>query len=117
LIAFGKTLSHGAQPAQQASQSLTPHRDFFSLPSAAFGQNVEFAFMLVQLHLHRVAHLLPRQIEPFLLMLLDASFGRAYQIEGLSFRIAHLLQNRFGRYSAIHHPHAPRFAVGRFDLR
>ena len=72
--------------------------------------------MLVKLHLHRVAHLLPRQIEPFLLMLIDPPFGRAHQIERLPFRLAHLFENRFGRDAAIHHPYPPRFAVRRFDL-
>jgi hypothetical protein len=50
-------------------------------------------------------------------VLLDPSFGRAYQVERLPFRIAHLLEHRFARYAAIHHPYASRVAVSRFDLR
>jgi hypothetical protein len=51
LIAPGQILPHGAQSAQKPSQPFAPDRILFGLPSAAFRQNVEFAFMLVQLHL------------------------------------------------------------------
>jgi hypothetical protein len=52
LVALGETLTHGAQFAQQTSQPFAPHRIFFGLPSIALGQHIEFAFMLIQLHLH-----------------------------------------------------------------
>src|SRR4029077_1732528 len=57
------------------------------------------------------------QIEPLLLVLSDAAFGRAHQIERLPSRFAHLFENRFTRNPAIHHPYPPRFAVSGLDLR
>ncbi len=117
LIASGQTLSHGAQSAQKTRQPFAPHRILFGLPPAAFRQNIEFALVLIQLHVNRVAHFLPRQVEPFLLMLTDASFGRAHQIERLPLRLAHFLQNRFGWNAPIHYPYPARFAVSGLDLR
>ena len=75
LIALGQALAHHPQFAQQASQSLAPHGVLFGLPPTALGQHIEFAFVLIQLHLHRVANLLPRQIQPLLFMLVDFAFG------------------------------------------
>jgi hypothetical protein len=40
----------------------------------------------------RVAHLLPRQLQPVLLVLAQASLGRAHQIKHLPFGFAHFLQ-------------------------
>src|SRR5712692_5055168 len=115
-ITLGQAPAHHPQLAQQASQSLAPHGDLFLLPSFALGQHVEFTLMLVQLHLYRVAHLLPRQFQPLLFMLVDPTFGRAHQIESLPLRLAHLLQDRFARNAAIHHPYPPRFAISVLDL-
>jgi hypothetical protein len=55
-------------------------------------------------------------VQPLLLVLVDAAFRRAYQIEGLPVRIAHFFQNRFAGNAAIHDPYAPRFAVAVLDL-
>src|SRR5712691_2580949 len=49
-------------------------------------------------------------------MLVDLAFGRAYQIERLPFRIAHIFQNGFAGNAAIHHPYPARFAVGVLHL-
>src|ERR1051325_7380383 len=45
LIASRQTLSHGAQSAQKPRQPFAPHRILFGLPPAAFGEDIEFAFM------------------------------------------------------------------------
>ena len=50
-------------------------------------------------------------------MLGDLALRRSHQIERLPFRLAHLVQNLFGRDAAVHHPDPLRPAVGRFDLR
>src|ERR1035441_4798830 len=71
---------------------------------------------LMNSHIHRVAHLLPRQIEPLLFMLVDLALGRTYQIERLPFRRAHVFQNGFAGNATIHHPYTPRFAIGVFNL-
>src|ERR1035437_9528822 len=79
-------------------------------------RHMAFALVLIQLHTHRVAHLLPRQIEPLLFMLVDLALGRTYQIERLPFRRAHVFQNGFAGNATIHHPYTPRFAIGVFNL-
>jgi hypothetical protein len=108
--------AHGAQFAQQTHQPFAPYRDLLGLAAAAFGQHVEFTLVPVKLHLHRIAHLLPRQVEPFLFVLVDSPLGRAHQIERLPLRFTHFFQNRFRRNTPIHNPHPPRFAVRGFDL-
>ena len=72
--------------------------------------------MLVQLDLNGVAHLLQRQIQPLLFMLVDFAFGRPHQIERLPFRLAHFFENRLTWNAAIHDPDSPGLAVGVFHL-
>ena len=116
LVALGQAPAHHAQLAQQARQSFAPHGPLLLLPSLALGQHVEFPLVLVEFHLHRVAHLLPPQFQPFLLVLVDPAFGRPYQIKSLPLRLAHLLQNRFAWNAAIHHPNPSCLAVDVLDL-
>jgi len=87
-----------------------------SPPAFAFGQHVQFAGLSKQLHLHRLAHLLPRQIQPLLLILADLAAWGSHQVEDLTRRSAHLFQHRFGRNPAIHDPYASRPAVAEFNL-
>ena len=49
-------------------------------------------------------------------MLIDFPLGRAHQVEGLPLRLAHLFQDGFARYAAVHHPGPFRFAVGLLNL-
>src|SRR6516225_5703099 len=92
LVALREALAHCSQLAPQPREPLPPEGDLLGLPPLAFGQHVEFALVLVEFHLYRVAHLLPRQIQPFLLLLIDLAFGRARKIERLPLGLAHLLQ-------------------------
>ena len=64
----------------------------------------------------RVAHLLPRQLLPVLLIFAHASFGRAHQVKHLPFGIAHFLQDRFGGDAAIHEPHPAHLPVELLDF-
>ena len=50
----------------------------------------EFAFLLKQFHLHRLAHLLPGQIQPLLFVLPDLAFRSSDRIEDFARWIPHL---------------------------
>src|ERR1051326_3259327 len=50
LIAPRQTLSHSAQSAQKPDRKTTPYSILFGLPSAAFGQHIEFAFVFIELY-------------------------------------------------------------------
>jgi hypothetical protein len=54
---LGQALAHGAPLAQPTRRMLI---NFFRRPPFPFPQHVQFALVLVPLHLHRVAHLWPR---------------------------------------------------------
>ena len=109
-------MSHHAQFAQQPRQPLASDRFLFRLAAFAFRQHVEFASMLVQFHLNGFPHLLPRQIQPFFLVLRHSSFRCPHQIKHLPGEVAHLRQQGLGRNAPVHHPHPPRLPIGLLDM-
>src|ERR1051325_8421779 len=78
LISTWQAASHGAQLAQQPCQAFAPHGPLFGLPPITPRQHIQLTLVLVQLHLHALAHLLPRQIQPLFLVLVDHAFGCFY---------------------------------------
>jgi hypothetical protein len=114
LIAFRATSPHGAQLPQQPRQFLSPHPDLFRLPSFTFGQHVQLTVLGEQLHFHRFANLLPGQLQPSFLKLLDLRPRRADQVKRLLARRAHFPRHSLGRDSTVHQPHPPSFAIQAF---
>ena len=58
-IALGQAPAHPTELAQQARQFPAPDRDLLLLPAFALGQHIHLAILAEQLHLDRVAYLLP----------------------------------------------------------
>ena len=66
--------------------------------------------------MHPSAHFLPGLVQQFALQLAQATFGRAHDVKDRRIALPHLGQHLFGRYTPIHHPDAPGFAVESFNL-
>ena len=85
-------------------------------PIPALRQHVDLVVLGQQLDLHSLANLMPGLIRQRLLITAQSPFGRPHQVGNRRIALAHLLQDRFGRYPSIHHPDALGFAVLRLDL-
>ncbi len=72
--------------------------------------------MRVEFHFDRVAHFLPRQVQPLLLMFRDFAFRCTDQIQRPRLGRPHLGQDLFGGNTTIHHPNALGPTIGVFDV-
>jgi hypothetical protein len=79
------------------------------------GEDIEFAILRQQLYLHAGPRLTPGLAEQLLLQKAQTPLWCAHQIANRRIGLAHLLQHRFGRNAAVHHPDAPRLAVLALD--
>ena len=116
LIARRRLAAQSAPLPQQTSQLASPHGSFLGAPPFALGQPIKFSVLGEQLHLHRLPHFPPRQLQPLFLVLLNLAPRRAHQVKHFSLRGAHLLPPFLRRNSPLHHPDPPSPSGLRFDL-
>src|ERR1035437_1664571 len=78
---------------------------------ALFANTYNSPLLGEQLDLDRFAHFLPRQLQPFFLILLNLAPRCAQQVEPFPLGSAHLLEHFFGGNSPAHQPHPPRPSI------
>ena len=105
------------EPRPQPFQLPPAHRPLLGHPIAALGEDIEFAVLWQQLHLHPGACFLPRLGQQRLLEPSQPPLGRAHEVMHRRIARAHLLEHRFGRDPSIHRPDPPRVAVLPLDAR